>query len=115
MPYGICTGRKFRKNNVPIWLKESLLATGTASPDVCWHMPKKDGTKRNCALDTKAMETFGKSLASMDWTKTFSEEIETMNKGKVGRPFEFSESMIFWTTFFVRERSGQTFWKPSGR
>ena len=54
------------------------------------------GPKRDCALDTKAMEEFGKRLFRSGWDRTYSDDIERMNDGKVGHPFVFSDALIAW-------------------
>lgn len=53
-------------------------------------------TKRNCAQDTKAMEEFGKKLFDFSWITTNSDELDDMNDSKIGRPFVFSMSLIYW-------------------
>ncbi|MBE6525816.1 MAG: IS5 family transposase [Thermoplasmata archaeon] len=52
--------------------------------------------KRDCGLDTRAMEEFGRKLFDFDWNLTYSDDIRRMNDGKVGHPFVFSDSLIAW-------------------
>jgi len=55
-----------------------------------------DGNKRNCALDTKAMESFGRKLFDLGWGKTFDDDLALMNENKIGHPFMFSSAFISW-------------------
>ena len=32
----------------------------------------------------------------MDWVPLFEHDLEEMNRGKVGRPYDFSDALIIW-------------------
>ena len=42
------------------------------------------------------MAEFGRKLFDFDWDRTYSDDIERMNDGKVGHPFVFSDALIAW-------------------
>lgn len=52
--------------------------------------------KRDCVLDTKAMERFGRELFEYDWDVGHAADIRSMNEGKVGHPFVYSSNLIAW-------------------
>ena len=52
--------------------------------------------KRDCGLDTKAMAEFGRSLFDFDWNLSHSEDVSSMNDGKIGHPFVYSDALIRW-------------------
>ena len=71
--------------------------TGTAGqPTVADIMEKGSEGKRNCDLDTKAMEEFGKRLFEFRWDVGHPADIRSMNHGKIGHPFVYSNALILW-------------------
>ena len=59
-------------------------------------MEKGSEGKRDCGLDTKAMEEFGKRLFEFSWDVGHPADIRSMNQGKVGHPFVYSNALILW-------------------
>ena len=48
----------------------------------------------NGAAVAYAMELF----SLMNWIPLFKHDLEEMNRGKVGRPYDFSDALIIWIT-----------------
>ncbi len=46
----------------------------------------------NSAAVAYAMALF----SLMDWVPLFEHDLEEMNRGKVGRPYDFSDALIIW-------------------
>ena len=59
-------------------------------------MEKGSEGKRDCDLDTKAMEEFGRRLFEFRWDVGHPADIRSMNQGKVGHPFVYSNALILW-------------------
>ena len=59
-------------------------------------MRKESEGKRDYDLDTKAMEEFGRRLFEFSWDVGHPADIRSMNQGKVGHPFVYSDSLILW-------------------
>ena len=59
-------------------------------------MGKGSKGKRDCGLDTRAMEEFGRRLFEFQWDVGHPADIQSMNQGKVGHPFVYSNSLILW-------------------
>lgn len=55
---------------------------------------KKREDKRDWHLYNEELVVRGEFLLDCDWVKSWDAELEMMNKGKRGRPFEFPESLI---------------------
>lgn len=58
----------------------------------CWGKKRKD--KRNWAKYNEELVVRGEFLLDLSWIRSWDEELEAMNKGKRGAPFEFPESLI---------------------
>lgn len=52
--------------------------------------------KRDCGVDTRAMEEFARRLFDFSWIERFADELAAANGGKLGRPFEFPDSVFVW-------------------
>ena len=52
--------------------------------------------KRDCATDTRAMGEFARSLFDRSWKERMSEDLAAANRGKIGHPFVFPDSVIIW-------------------
>lgn len=66
-------------------------------------LPKKprkavrERTSQEMRADDTAPVAWGRSLADLPkWKPMFEADLFDMNRGKVGRPYEFSDSMIYW-------------------
>ena len=59
-------------------------------------MEKRSESKRDCGLDTGAMEEFGRRLFEIGWDVGHLADIRSMNDGKVGHPFVYSNALILW-------------------
>ena len=47
--------------------------------------------------NNRAATEFAAALFSlMDWVPLFEYDLEEMNRGKVGRPYDFSDALIIW-------------------
>lgn len=55
---------------------------------------KKFADKRNWVKYNEELVVRGEFLLDMNWVKSWNKELEEMNKGKVGAPFQFPESLI---------------------
>lgn len=55
---------------------------------------KKFIDSRNWAEYNEELVVRGEFFLDMDWVKSWDKELEEMNRGKVGAPFQFPESMI---------------------
>ncbi len=55
---------------------------------------KKFIDKRDWILYNEKLVVRGEFLLDMDWVKSWDRELEEMNRGKVGAPYEYPESMI---------------------
>lgn len=55
---------------------------------------KKFIDKRNWAAYNEELVVRGEFLVDMEWVKTWDKELEEMNRGKVGAPYQFPESLI---------------------
>ena len=56
-------------------------------------MGKGSEGKRDCVSDTRAMEEFGRRLFEFIWDVGHPADIRSMNEGKVGHPFVYSNSL----------------------
>jgi hypothetical protein len=54
------------------------------------------GDKRDYSIDNDAMQAFESELLDEKWMETVENELHSMNDGKFGRPFRFSDSVIEW-------------------
>ena len=52
--------------------------------------------KRDCAADTRAMGEFARSLFDRSWKERMSDDLAAANRGKIGHPFVFPDSVIIW-------------------
>ena len=59
-------------------------------------MENGNGSKRDCALDTNAMEELGRRLFDYSWDVGHAADIQRMNEGKRGHPFVYSDALIAW-------------------
>ena len=59
-------------------------------------MEKGSEGKRDCKLDTEAMGIFGRNLFEYDWDVGHPADIRSMNHGKIGHPFVYSNALILW-------------------
>jgi hypothetical protein len=55
--------------------------------------PKRED-KRDWPKVNEEITVRGEFLLDLDWAKSWDEELETMNNGKRGKPYEFPESLI---------------------
>ena len=53
---------------------------------------------RDCAVDTRSMASFGRGLFEYDWDVGHEADIRKMNDGKVGRPFVYSDALMYWAS-----------------
>ena len=54
-------------------------------------------TPQEIYANNLSMVEFGKMVFSMSrWIPIFRKDLEEMNRGKVGRPYDFSDSLIYW-------------------
>jgi len=52
--------------------------------------------KRDYSVDNHAMQAFEYEILDKEWTENVEADLETMNRGKFGRPFSFPDSVIEW-------------------
>ncbi|MFQ5621406.1 MAG: transposase [Candidatus Nanoarchaeia archaeon] len=58
------------------------------------HWGRKREDKRYWKQYNEELTVRGEFLLDLDWMESWNQELEAMNKGKRGRPFEFPESLI---------------------
>lgn len=64
--------------------------------------PPRPQTKEEMHANNVSMTEFGEKLMDMKkWVPIFRSELKAANSGKVGRPFTFSDTLIFWIMSFM--------------
>ena len=59
--------------------------------------PPRPPTPQETHANNISMVEFGRMMMSLGrWAPLFRTELKDMNRGKVGRPYDFSDSLIFW-------------------
>ena len=63
--------------------------------------PPRQPTKAEVRANNKAAFETGMCLFDLSWIEGFDEELAEMNRGKVGAPFRYTDSMIFWISLIM--------------
>lgn len=63
--------------------------------------PPRPATPAEVRANNKASFETARSLFDLSWLEGFEEELAEMNRGKVGAPFRFTDSMIFWISLIM--------------
>tara|TARA_Y100000310_G_C20585924_1_gene765401 strand:- start:101 stop:1090 length:990 start_codon:yes stop_codon:yes gene_type:complete len=81
-------------NEVPIYINTTVYYTVVtmAKPKKRWGKKKK--YKRNLSEYDEELIRRGTFYLEFEWAKSWKGELHEMNEGKVGRPYEFPESLI---------------------
>lgn len=87
-------GRSKKRDNVPIRLWQAFWWTGAAGQRTAGIMEKGTEGKRNWAVDNRSKGLFIRKMNENPWKDIFREELEIMNRGKVGAPYRVPDSVI---------------------
>ena len=63
--------------------------------------PPRPPTREEVKANNKAAFETAMCLFDLSWIEGFEEELTTMNQGKVGAPFKFTDTMIFWISLIM--------------
>lgn len=76
--------------------------------------PPRKSTKEELRANNTAMFEYGKKLSNiMVWAKSSQIELQELNRGKVGRPYDFSDSLI-WNILSIMTLTNSSFRMISG-
>lgn len=63
--------------------------------------PPRPPTREEVKANNKAAFETAMCLFDISWIEGFEEELAAMNRGKVGAPFKFTDSMIHWISLIM--------------
>ncbi len=76
--------------------------------------PPRDPTPAEVRADNVSATEYGMMVFAMrNWVPIFKDELAAMNRGKVGRPYDFSDSLVVWIGR-VMAMTGMTFRAAAG-
>ncbi|MCX8173990.1 MAG: IS5 family transposase, partial [Thermoplasmata archaeon] len=90
------------KTSPYLCLMELLLCCVNHISSIVFHksMSEAEGMeKRDWKQTNEKIVKRGEVFAKLDWVKTWDEELERMNKGKRGRPYEYPNSLILFACY----------------